>query len=276
MKLRIFVFCSFLLLYGLSFVQQDKHYQSVSPDLSFPFPANGQKAVLGYLRQLGAELRFIQTAVFLGDIRVIKLSDTHIERLSQSFNVMAELHSPFIDTYFLCQSTLPHLGAKEARTANMVLEKGMKALPNKFILPFFIGFNHFYYLDEKLEGANALYKASQIHGSPTWLGHLSSMLSAEGGDIYAGLLWLKAIRASENDEALKTKYDEEIAAFENAIKIQKAIWAYRNQNGKYPETLDVLLPDFMPALPDFKDTFLLEWEPPHLKLRRSARAPLKK
>jgi hypothetical protein len=262
-----------LLIYGILFYLHENVEQDNSSEISYPLPSTVQKTALGYLKQIGSEVHFIKTAVFLGGVDINFLTNDHADRLSKNFDVMADLHPAFVDTYFLSQSTLPYFSAEKARENNEILKKGIAALPDNWVLPFFVGFNHFYHLQENLEASKYLLSASKLPGAATWLAHLASMLAAEGGDIYAGLIWLKAMQKGEQDETVRQSYAKDIAVFEMAVEVQKAIHNYRNQYGRYPSVLDDLVPDFLPHLPDFKGRFFLEWNPPALKLHRLKQQP---
>ena len=263
----------FLLGYGFLFYQQEHISRQIEPHLSSPLPSVVQKAVLGVLRQLSAEMHFIRTCVFLGNPRSDPTGETNADNLALNFQVMADLHPLFIDTYFLCQSTLAYQGGRHTRAANKVLEKGMAAMPDQWILPFFKGFNHYFYLKENRQAAEDLMLASKIPGSVSWLGHLASKLAAEEGDIENGLIWLNAILRTEEDEQMRERYKKEIAIFEKAYAVQKAIFQFHQMHAVVPPNLTDLIPDFLPGLPDFGGSnYYLEWNPPVLRLKRKAPA----
>ncbi|MBU4177219.1 MAG: hypothetical protein KJ730_05195 [Proteobacteria bacterium] len=147
----------------------------------------------------------------------------------------------------------------------------MTALPDNFVLPFFAGFNHFYYLAEPLEAARLFHLAAKRPNGPIMLEHLANILSAEGGNIYAALIGLRGMYASEKDEQIKMRYAEEIAAFEKAVTVLEAIRRHEKMKGTPPAALTDLVPDYLPAIPDIGPIFTLEWKPPHLGVVRIAK-----
>ena len=268
MKARRFILLIVLIGYGFLFFQVERTAQQIEPRLSLPMPVMVQKLVLGFLRQLGGEISFIKTSVFLGGLDPAAPKDAHADSLVRNFNVMAGLHPDFIDIYFLCEASLPDIDQEKAREANDVLAIGMQAHPEKWYLPYFIGFNHFYYLQENREAADNLLHAASLPGGAPWLAHLASILAAEGGDIIAGLTWLKAMLQTETDPSAKARYRNDIAAFEQAYTVQMAVNAFKRKYGKEPPTLETLIPEFLSDLPDFKGKFLLHWNPPILRMER--------
>lgn len=216
-------------------------------------------------------MQFIKASVFYGGIRPGRNPLEYAEPFAQHLSAAAHLHPHFVDTYFLCQAILPDITPGYARYANTVLAEGMTALPDNAVLPFFAGFNHFYYLDEPLEAARLFHLAAKRPNGPPILEHLANILSAEGGNIYAALIGLRGMYAAEKDEQIKKRYAEEIAAFEKAATVLNAIKSYEKTNNHPPARLEDLPPDYLPAIPDVGPIFKLEWKPPHLGVVRVAK-----
>ena len=268
MSARLPLFFLLLFSYGALFSLQESRFSESSQQLSHPLPPAIQRIAGGYLRQLGGEMQFIKASVFYGGVKPGRDPLEYAEPLAQHFTAAASLHPQFIDTYFLCQAILPYINNDYARYTNTVLAQGMTALPNNIILPFFAGFNHFYYLDEPLEAARLFHLAAAKPNGPPMLEHLANILSAEGGNIYAALIGLRGMYASEKDAQIKMRYAEEIAAFEKAVTVLNAIQRHEKMKGTPPTALADLVPDYLPAIPDVGPIFRLEWQPPHLGVVR--------
>lgn len=269
MMRRLLVSLVFLALYGSLFSLQETRFAEKTHDLTHPLPPALQEIALGYLKQLGGEMQFISASVFYGGLKAGRDPLEYAEPLARHLQAAAHLHPRFIDTYFFCQATLPYISDEYARFANKeVLARGLAALPESMVPPFFIGFNHFYHLQEPGEAAGYLRQASEKPGAPSWLGHLASVLAAEGGDIEGGFLWLQAMLANEEDERMREYYMFSINQFEKARTVQQAIVRYRQERGRDPEDLADLVPAFLPALPEFDPPFTLAWDPPLLRLHR--------
>ena len=269
---KIIGFASIFLIYFSTFLLQEQQIKFIQPQLTQTLPAKVHKIAAGYMYQLWAEMLYIKTTVFLGGLKNPGQVDQESALgLAEHFQVISDLHPDFIDTYFMCESSLSSLGPEYARETNAVLEKGMRAKPDNWILPFFKGFNHFRYLDEPREAGAILYSASQLPGAPVWLGHLAGILSAEGGDIRAGLIWLKAMLVTEKDEAIKERYHKEIIIFQKAVRVLKAIEDYTNLFNHPPRILEDLVPQYISHLPKIEGGFILVWNPPTLKLIRPSK-----
>ncbi len=254
--------------YGFLFVAQDKHAGTGSANLSpvLPVPILD---VLGhaYLHQLIAEALFIKTAVYYGGLDK-QMNEGKLKLMGQYFFAMSQLHPRLLDIYYRGEAVLAHRGGAYARMANRILENGRRALPNQLVLPFFEGFNYFYYLNDPIKAAKILHIASILPHSPKWIGHLASMLMASGGNIRTGLVWLKGMLATSRNKNEKARYKKNIRAFEKAMQVQQALDRYVRRVGKYPDSLAALLPVYLSALPSWKNSYMLDYRPPRLFLRR--------
>jgi len=271
MSAKLPLFLLLLFFYGTLFSLQEARFSENNLYLPHPLPPAIQKIALGYLRQLGGEMQFIKASVFYGGVKPGRDPLEYAEPLAQHFTAAATLHPQFIDTYFLCQAILPYINNDYARYTNTVLTQGMAALPDNYVLPFFAGFNHFYHLDEPREAARLFHLAAAKPNGPPILEHLANILSAEGGNIYAALIGLRGMYASEKDAQVKMRYAEEIAAFEKAATVLEAIRRYEKTTGTSPATLTDLVPEYLPIIPDVGPVFTLEWKPPHLGVVRVAK-----
>lgn len=257
-----------LAVYTALFIVQDLDYTNRPVEISTPLPARLQEAALGYLRQLGGEIAFIRASVFLGGVEPGRDPEGYAPALSETFRAAALLHPPFVDTYYFVESSLPHLSSHWAGVANEILGIGLDGAPDNWVIPFFMGFNQMRYLNDRLGASRSFRLAAERHGKAPILEHMANLMAAEGGDIYASLLGLKAMHASEANEAARKRYEEEINALEKAAEVIEAVQAFKKERGYLPARLDELVPRYIPKIPDLGPGFVLSWEPPDVKVTR--------
>jgi len=256
-----------IVVYGMLFSAQETAQKRGVVTLTPALPLVLQRT-LGYLRQFGAEMLYIKAAVFLGGRAEGTPPQAYADTLAEYFQTISQLHPKLIDSYYLSESSLPWIDAEQAKRTNQILETGVRSHPQEWFIPFFIGFNEFRYLNHPVKAANWLQQASEIKHAPAWLGHLSAILSARGGDILGGLAWLRAMKIAETDEATKKMYDADIAEFEKAARVLGAISAYERIHGKAPGTLKDLMPAFLEHLPEMQRGYVLDYKRPDLHLER--------
>lgn len=276
MIIRAIVIVGLVLFYCHFFNVQDQNDQNQEVSLELALPVNFHKITTGYINQLAAEMLFIRTSVFLGSVRPGTPPIGYADALANNFKVMTQLYPRFIDPYYFCQGFLPHVSPDAAAKANAILETGITVYPDNLIFRFFHGTNFFLSMNEPLKGAKAFEEAAKLPNAPLIFGHLAALLSAQGGDIAAGLISLKTMLATEKDEVVRTRYEEEIVIFEQALETQKIVNTYINKYGVAPKSLEQLVPEFLPQLPEIKKTFVLIYDPPNLHLHRPDRTKKEK
>ena len=268
MFVRVICLIVLFILYGFTFISQEQQAQSKDISLEFDLPPNFYTIASGYLKQLVAEMLFIKTSAFLGGRRAGAPPETYENALGNNFMVMTSLYPGFIDPYYFCQAYLPYISQEAAERTNTVLETGIAAYPRNFVLQFFHATNFILYMNEPQQSAKSFAETAAIPGAPPYFGHLAAVFSAQGGDLIAGLISLNTLLAAEKDEAVRTEYKKEIAIFEQAIQVNTALIAYQKKYNAPPDELKQLIPEFIQAIPDIKDTFVLVYSPPTLRLER--------
>ena len=266
--LRHFLFLPVLLAYLAIFLAQEKLFTDSVTELR-PVPsAQFLRATAGYLRQLTAEIIFTQSAVFLGGVKPGTDPQSYGPVLAHNYRQTTLLYPEFKDPYFFAQGYLPYISHNLAASTNEILETARSAHPDDFTFILFQGVNLFRHMDAPLE-ASALFKqASFLPGAPPYYERLAVILAAEGGMMEASILSLMALWKNTDDMALKQRYQEEMDIFKAALAVQKAANAFQVERLRYPATLDELVPDYLPALPNFGRAFELTWKPPVVGLKR--------
>lgn len=270
-RVRGIVVAVLLLVYGWFFVLQEQRQAEYRADLQYALPASFYRVVTGFGRQLAAEMLFIRTSVFLGGIPPGVPPTSYEVPLANNFAVMTDLYPRFIDPYYFTQGFLPHISEESAARAAEIFATGIAAHPDDFVLRFFHGSTFFLAMDEPLKAAQAFQEAADLPEAPPIFARLAAILSARGGNIAAGLITLQAMHAGEADEAVRQRYAEEIAIFQEALAVQQAVDAYSGKYGAPPEALDSLVPEFLGEVPEIRDAFELVYTPPIVHLKRPER-----
>ena len=75
---------------------------------------------------------------------------------------------------------------------------------------------------------------------------------------------------SEPNEEIRARYALEIANFDRALAVQAVLDLYRENTGQDAEELSDLIPDYLTELPELELGYILQWQPPILKLTHPA------
>lgn len=255
-------------VYVLFFLAQERAFEQEYTTLKIIPSAPLMRVLTGYGRQLAAETAFVQTSVFLGGVPPATDPLTYAPVLTHNYKVIAQLYPAFSDTYYYAQSYLAGVDVASTRAVNEILDYGRGAKPDSFTYPFFQGFNCFSYLGEPAKAATIFREASQIPNAPPNFAHLAVLLQAEGGELEASVYGLEVLMRTTSDRHRRELYAEEIRMFKQALEVQKAVGVFLMHNQRYPQTLEELIPLYIPALPDFDGIFDLTWNAPNVGLKR--------
>lgn len=193
-------------------------------------------------KSIAADLHYVRASQFYGG-RVNRLADATRDDWAWLYTnlwIATELDPYFQDPYYLGNAFLTWDAGLYVQ-ANKLLKKGMDARTWDWTLPFYIGFNKFYFLNEPKEAADYLLKAYERPGAIPYLPNLAARLYQREGRTQAALAFLVNFWENERDEKLKKSYEIRIDALRKILSLEKAVVMYKEKNGKQPEKLEELV-----------------------------------
>lgn len=141
---------------------------------------------------------------------------------------------------------------EDVRTANRLLARGAAYSPGDWRNHFYLGFNHFFYLDDPAAAVRALRRALPLPGAPRYLELLALRLEARAsGDLETAEAFLRQLHeAAESDEA---RHAYELALYEirterHALLLDRAREVFRARHGRDIERVEELLEGPEPVL----------------------------
>lgn len=197
--------------------------------------ALGHKGVL-------SDFLFLKTATFIGgrNINSKVMSEADWVFVKQSLDVVTDLDPYFVDPYMLAEGLLAW-DAQKPEMANQLLVKGTEYRYWDWRLPFFVGFNNFYFLKKYEEAAKYIMQAAELPGSPSYLKTLGARLAYYGGKSQTALLFLKEMLAETDDPLLKKRLDMRLVALERAVMIENALEQFKIHEKRLPNELSELV-----------------------------------
>ena len=191
--------------------------------------------VLGY-EQLVADIIWLQAIQVIGEDTV---TPNGYDWIYHALDVVTTLDPEFSYAYQLGGVTLSVLG-RAPEKSNALLLKGMRVNPDIWQIPFYIGFNNFFYLNDYVRAAEFMAKASELPGHPAYLPKLAARLYVQAGDPDVALEFLLRMSKETGDEKVRETLGErikEVIVERDAKLLEKAINGYRNIYKSYPERL---------------------------------------
>ena len=119
-----------------------------------------------------------------------------------------------------------------------LLEKGLRATPDKWEYMEDIGFVHYWYEHDYRAAAASFEQAASVPGAPWWLRSLAATTLAQGGDRRSSRVMWEAIRQSSEIDWLRQDAERRLAqlhALDDIDALQKALDAFIARAGRPPE-----------------------------------------
>jgi hypothetical protein len=208
---------------------------------------------------LASDFMFLKALVFMGSTLeradLPTLVRTPFKREKKSISIIEEwewkwlygildastgLDPYFLDPYYVANANLTW-GGGLIRETNLLLEKGSRYRNWDWQLPFYVGFNNFFFLHDNIKASEYLMEASRRPGGNPGFASLASKLAYEEHKTEISILLLEEITKTTDDEALKKMYLIRLGALKSILTVEKSVAAYKKRFGKTPRTVEELL-----------------------------------
>ncbi len=193
---------------------------------------------------LASDFLFLKAITFIGGTYERKESpDEKKSEMRWLYNVLdtaTDLDPYFIDPYYLANAYLLW-NAGMVQETNVLLEKGSRYRDWDWMLPFFIGFNHFYFLHDNDKASEYLMQAARRPGAQPFLASFASRLAYRGRKTENAIIFLEEILGKTQDEAIRKRYETRIEALKAILYLENSVELYKKRFKKNPTKIDELL-----------------------------------
>jgi hypothetical protein len=161
-------------------------------------------------------------------------------KLHHALDTITYLDPYNMDGYYFAQGMLgwnPSL----MEPLNNLLRRGMTYRPWDWQLPFFYGFNQFYFMKRPQEGAAYLEKAYQLNPGNTFLPTLIARLHYEANETGVAIDYLEEMIRNTTSEKLRRWMLVRLHALRSVALLEDAIVRYLDRYKSEPKTLNMLV-----------------------------------
>lgn len=191
-----------------------------------------------------SDIFFLRTMVFMGGAHQRtewpKIKAREWKWFADTLDNATELDPYFFDAYYYANAFLPW-DAGMVQEANRLLEKGSSYRDWDWMVPYFLGFNNFFFLQNDGEAAEYLMEASRRPGGDPSLASLAARLAFKENRLETAILFLEEIAKKTENESLRNFYGKRIQAMRSIRILEKGIALYRKEYGRMPAGLDDLV-----------------------------------
>lgn len=143
-----------------------------------------------------ADLLWLKTAGYYGKQ---SLTTGQYPYLAHLVDLITDLSPRWDYPYWFGAVILP-MEANAVEDGLYIIEKALVHHPKDWVFWFYKGFTNFYYLENKTEAAEALYKAANLPEAPRWLARLAATLATKAGQRELALRYLESTLENIQDE----------------------------------------------------------------------------
>ena len=199
-------------------------------------PETMKRLALSY-DSLLADVYWIRTVQHYGGTRLSTEPDKRYDLLYPLLDLTTSLDDRFNIAYYYGSTFLaeaPPGGPGRPDLAIALLEKGLRAQPDKWEFAQWIGFVHYWWRQDYQQAAAWFSRAAEFPGAPIWMAPLAASTLAEGGSRQASrLLWEEIARTAE-DEWFRNdarRHLQQLDAMDQLDALSAIVARFRQQRG---------------------------------------------
>ena len=202
-------------------------------------PDTMRRLALSY-DSLLADVYWIRAVQYYGGMRLSPQVDKRYELLFPLLDLTTSLEPRFNMAYlfgslYLAES--PPGGPGRPDLAIALLEKGLRAQPDKWEFAQSIGFVHYWWRKDYQQAATWFSRAATFPNAPVWMAALAATTLAEGGSRESSRLLWQQIAESAEDEWFRNEARrrlQQLDAMDQIDKLQSAVAALERRRGAAP------------------------------------------
>jgi hypothetical protein len=130
--------------------------------------------------------------------------------------------------------------AGQADAGIRLLEKGTHALPDSWLLQFWLGFNYYFFKNDYAEAARHMRLAAELPGASRQVARFAALLYAEQYGPEMSLQFLKEMERDADSREMREVIEENVKEAQLEVdltRLNRAVAAYRRRFGMIPLTL---------------------------------------
>lgn len=155
---------------------------------------------------------------------------------------VAWLNPAHEDNYYIAAAILPWNGQLEA--SQYILTRASDARPFDWQPPFYVAFNHYYFLKDPVAGARWLRRASSHTESEQHrlaFQQISALWAAKSPDLQMAIRLHEELIESTKHKEFAAFLEKRVKRLQNLLAIERASARYVEKHGRVPQSIDELV-----------------------------------
>jgi hypothetical protein len=246
---RLFPFAIVLLLLplyviSLSMTATQKKMLPQDSETSYLLPSSLLKITALEFDGLAADFLFLKALSFYGGT----LDRTERPRIKVQewlwlydvLNASADLDPYFFDPYYFANASFTW-EAHMVKEVNVLLTKGKRYRDWDWLIPFYMGFNEFYFLQNNTLASEYLMEGSKRPDAPPLLATLAVRLAYKGNRTKIAIVFIQESLKKTKDKITRKELETRLETLSGIYVLEQAVEAYRGKYGSLPRDLKELM-----------------------------------
>ena len=238
---RLSLFVLTLALCTYSFYQMDRMRQAQAlPPKLLLLPSREMTRVMSFGNEiLAAQLIFYNSMFFVGSFEKPP-TPTMSRELYYALDTVTYLDPHNMDGYYFAQGTLSW-NRSLIEPLNTLLRRGMTYRSWDWNIPFFYGFNQFYFLGKPKKAAKYFKRAYELNPQNTFLPTLIARLHYEADETEVAIDFLEEMIRNTTSEKLRKWMMVRLQALRFVSLLEDAVDRYQQRYNRKPQNLKMLV-----------------------------------
>jgi hypothetical protein len=196
-----------------------------------------------------ADLYWIRAVQHYGRTKLANDPRRRYELLYPMLDLTTSLDPYFSKAYrfgaiFLAEK--PPAGPGRSDLSIALLQKGLRAQPNRWEFAYDLGFVHYWHLQDYSRAAEWFQRAADIEGAPIWLEPMAAVTLAKGGDrATSRRIWSEVARSAPEASSWVREQAQfrlvQLDAMDQIDLLENVVKEYERRTGSLPSTWDEMV-----------------------------------
>ncbi|KAF0143609.1 MAG: hypothetical protein FD156_2511 [Nitrospirae bacterium] len=229
-------------VFALNAVSLEREKLRKEEGISLVMPSAVARIAALEFKGIFADIIFSRAMTYYGGklIRKEEMTGEEWDWIYKNMALATDLDNYFLDPYYFGAMNLSW-GANKVKEANALLEKAVKYRDWDWTIPFYLGFNHFYFLQDNEKASFYLMESAKREISGSLIATLAARLAYQGRRTENAVIFLEEILKKTDDNTIRNSYEMRLNTLKGIFFLEKAVAVYQDRFKKQTEGLDELV-----------------------------------
>lgn len=199
-----------------------------------------------------SDFLYLKMSTYLGGKIINKemMDITQADFFYNAADIITSLDPWFWDAY-LMSSMILAWDFNRLDLANTLLKKATENRTWDFNPPYYLGFNHYYFLKDNAKASTYFMEAARRGGGPSFILPLATRLAVYQNSLAPAIFLLEEQLKSTQDPFMAKQLQTRLKVVITLDKLEKKVAEYQKRNGRFPEKIsDLISEKLIETLPE--------------------------